>query len=60
MKKIIELLLDRSIPLSKIATSQPVGVQDNMVFIVDLSKLAKDEDIRADDLGSWLCNGSAL
>ena len=41
----------------KIATSQPVCVQDNLVFIVDISKLDKPEDIRADDLGSWDCNG---
>ena len=27
------------------------------MFIVDLSKLDKPEDIRADDLGSWICNG---
>ena len=32
-------------------------VQDNRVFIVDISKLEKPEDIRADDLGSWECNG---
>ena len=28
-----------------------------MVFIVDLSHLEKPEDVRADDLGSWVCNG---
>ena len=56
-KKIAETLLDKDLPLSKIATSQPVGVQDNMAFIVDLSKLGSQEDIRADDLGSWICNG---
>ena len=39
------------------ATSQPVSVQDNLVFIVDISKLDRPEDIRADDLGSWTCNG---
>ena len=54
---IAELLLDKSLPLSTIATSQPVSVQDNLVFIVDISKLDKPEDIRADDLGSWICNG---
>ena len=25
--------------------------------MVDLSHLEKPEDLRADDLGSWLCNG---
>ena len=56
-KSIIELLLDKSLPQNKIATAQPVGVQENLVFIVDVSKLKKAEDIRADDLGSWICNG---
>ena len=27
------------------------------MFVVDLSQLDKPEDIRADDLGSWVCNG---
>jgi hypothetical protein len=56
-RAIIELLLDKSLPQGKIATAQPVGVQNNHVFIVDVSKLNKPEDIQADDLGSWICNG---
>lgn len=56
-KRIAETLLDKDLPISKIATSQPVGVKDNMAFIVDLSKLESEDDIRADDLGSWICNG---
>ena len=56
-KGIIELLLDKSLPHAVIATSQPVSVQDNLVFIVDISKLDRPEDIRAGDLGSWTCNG---
>ena len=27
------------------------------MFVVDLSQLEKPEDIRADDLVSWVCNG---
>ena len=42
------------VPHSSIATSQPISVQDNLVFIVDIDK---PEDIRADDVGSWTCNG---
>ena len=49
--------MDKSFPQSKIATSQPTSVEDNLVFVVDISKLDKPEDIRADDLGSWTCNG---
>ncbi len=43
--------------MNKIATTRPVCVQDNVAFVVDISKLDKKEDIRADDLGSWHCNG---
>lgn len=27
------------------------------MFVMDLSRLEKPEDVRADDFGSWLCNG---
>ena len=56
-KEIAETLLDETIPLTKIATSQPVSCKDNFTFIVDVSKLGKAEDIRCDNLGSWECNG---
>ena len=56
-KEITEILLESDLLTSRIATSHPVSVQDNLVFVVDLSQLEKPEDIRADDLGSWVCNG---
>ena len=59
-QKIVEVLLDPTLPANKIATTQPVFIQDNVIFIVDMSKLDKPEDIRADDLGSWSCNGKRL
>ena len=51
------MLLDKHLPFNRIATCQPVGVQDNLVFVIDLSQLEEPEDIIADDLGSWTCNG---
>lgn len=59
-EKIAEVLLDPKLPNSKIATSRPVAIQDNVTFIVDLTKLQSKQDIRADDLGSWHCNGKRL
>ena len=41
----------------KLLLLHPVSVQDNMVFVIDLSHLDKPQDIHADDLGSWTCNG---
>ena len=49
--------MDVNLSTIRIATKQPVCVQENLVFIVDLSHLEKPEDVRADDLGSWVCNG---
>ena len=54
---ISEILLDEDLPTNKIVTGHPVSVQENLVFVVDLSQLDKPEDIRADDLSSWVCNG---
>ncbi len=59
-RKIAEVLLHTNLPVEKIATSRPVCVQNNVTFVVDLDKLQKKEDIRADDLGSWHCNGKRL
>lgn len=56
-EKIVKVLLNPNIPVGRVSTSQPVCVQDNVTLIVDLSKLHTKEDIRADDLGSWHCNG---
>ena len=44
-KEMTELLLNKKVPLTKIATSQPVCVQDNYVFIVDISKLDINQKI---------------
>lgn len=56
-QKIVEVLLNPKLSVDRIATTRPVCVQDNVAFVVDVSKLDKKEDIRADDLGSWHCNG---
>ena len=56
-KEIVNVLLDQSLPVEKISTSRPTFVEDNFIFVVDLSKLDDPKDVRADDLGSWICNG---
>ena len=40
-EKIAEVLLNPKLPSRKIATSRPVCIQDNVTFVVDLSKLQK-------------------
>ncbi len=56
-KDIKEVLLAKHLPLNRIATCQPVGIEDNLVFVINLSQLEKPEDVRADDLGLWMYNG---
>lgn len=41
----------------KICTRHPTMVEDNSSFVVDLSKLAHADDIKADDCGHWIHNG---
>ena len=36
---------------------QPVNVENNAVFIVDLGKLKTVKDLYCDDMGSWQYNG---
>ena len=55
--QIIETLLGPELDQNVIATAQPVGVESNAVFIVDLKYLKNTKDISCDELGSWKCNG---
>ena len=57
-KETVELLLNCRdyVDRSKICTAQPLRVQHNCAFIVDLSKLKDTGDVKCDDLGSWKNN----
>ena len=59
-RTIVERLLDPNLDMSKVATTRPVSVQDNVIFVVDTSKLSSPIDVYADDLGSWSCNGKQM
>ena len=55
--EIIEMLLDPDLDRNVVATTQPVGVESNAIFIVDLKYLKHTKDIMCDVLGSWKHNG---
>lgn len=59
-KQTVELLLnsEKYVDRREICTAQPLRVQHNCTFIVDLSKLKDTQDVKCDDLGSWKNNGS--
>ena len=49
--------LKEQIHLTKIATRVPTCIS-NTAFVVDSTKLSNGEDIRCDDMGSWIYTGS--
>ena len=59
-KDTVELLMncETYVDRSQICSAQPLRVQHNCTFIVDLGKLKDTGDIKCDDLGSWKNNGS--
>ena len=56
-QEIVNALLDPELDDDMICTMQPVNVEHNAVFIVDLGKLNNVKDLYCDDMGSWQYNG---
>jgi len=56
MTEIIEILLDPDLDRNVVAIAQPVGVESNSIFIVDLKYLKHTKDIMCDVLDSWKNN----
>lgn len=55
--EIVETLLDPDLDGNEICKAQPVAVESNLAFIVDLKNLNHPKDLLCDELGSWKCNG---
>ena len=43
-----------------VCTKKPVGVTDAAVFFVDSTKLRHQDDLKADDMGSWTHKGKPV
>ncbi len=54
----LNILLDPNLDRQKVCTSQPVAIEQNRLFVVDLSHLDKPKDLLCDDVGSWICDGN--
>ena len=50
-------MLDPDLKDDRICKVQPLQVEHNSIFIVDLAHLQSPKDITCDDMGSWKCNG---
>ena len=57
MKVIVETILDPELDNRRVCKSQPVAVECNSVFVVDLKHLKRSKDLLCDDLGTWKCDG---
>ena len=49
--------MDPDLDANQICKAQPVAVESNLVFIVDLKHLKHPKDLLCDESGSWKCNG---
>lgn len=51
------ILLEPNMDEQMLCSIQPLNVEHNTVFVIDLSKLKRTKDIFCDDMGSWKYNG---
>lgn len=57
LSELVDILMSESLPEEKVCKIQPLGVNRNCTFIMDLDSVST-EDMKADDLGSWKSNGT--
>lgn len=57
MKETFALLADQDLDATQICNIVPVNIEHNCTFVVNQSRLAHPDDIRADDCGVWKNNG---
>ena len=57
VSSLIQSLLSSEVDDSRICKVQPLGVMKNAMFQIDLDKVPF-EDLKADDLGSWVATGT--
>ena len=60
LEKLAQILLTELVPSKKWCLKQPVHVQRNVSFVVNVSMLDDPMDIRADENGVWIRKGSPV
>jgi len=53
----MNILLDPNLDNDRVCTTQPISVEQNRLFVVDLRCLEKPKDVMCDDMGSQVSNG---
>lgn len=59
-EEIVQILCDPKLETSLICSTHPVSVENNVAFVIDMSKLKNPCDVQSDDLGAWICKGSRV
>ena len=57
-ERIMQILLNPSIDVSKVAKERPVRVEESSTFVVDLTCLKHPDDVKKDMYGRWDYSGS--
>jgi hypothetical protein len=57
-EQIVHILLNPKFNERYLSNDHPTLVQNNVAFVVNLAQLKCKDDVRADDLGTWVCTGS--
>lgn len=56
--RILQILLDPTIPEDKICKVKPTGIKASATFVVDVRNLECLDDIKKDEFGIWHYSGS--
>ena len=52
------MLLDPTIPASKVCSVRPTDIVKSATYIIDISKLKHPDDVKTDNFGTWKHSGS--
>ena len=57
-KRVLKILLDPSLPASRICSTRPMQISRSSTYVVDMSSLDHPDDVKKDNFGVWVHSGS--
>ena len=58
--KVFDIILNTELTSEVVCNRKPVGVSDAAVLLVNITKLKHPNDLKADDMGSWIHKGKPI
>lgn len=55
---ILKILLDPSLPATKVCSVRPTNIVKSCSYVIDISKLEHPDDVKSDNFGTWKHSGS--